>query len=160
MNANRFHWSFKVRNIRVVQCSVHIFDMAIFYYFCCDAHFLLFDKKTFHTGCLLNNLICRIQAQGATPSYTQKLIETYDRTPSRKGHATPLLTAMVIVFLMIDFWKLCSMLTMGKIVKRKRGVVDCGAKQMYTTDAEKSISKMYTACCLLLFLTSPWSFFR
>ena len=48
--------------------------------------------KTFHTGCLLDRLFSHIyaQAQGATSSYTQKLIETYDSIPSRRGHATPL----------------------------------------------------------------------
>jgi len=35
-------------------CSVHIFDEAIFYYFGCDVYFLLSDKNTLNTGCLLN----------------------------------------------------------------------------------------------------------
>ena len=54
-------------------------------------------KKAFHTGCLLNNLFCHIcaRAQGTTPSNTQKLKETYDRLPSRRGHAT-LLTKMLL----------------------------------------------------------------
>jgi len=39
-------------------------------------------------GCLLYNLFCHIyaQAQGAAPSHTQKILETYGRIPSQRHH--------------------------------------------------------------------------
>jgi len=77
-----------------VYCWVHIFEKFIFYYFRCDMYFLQSNKTTFSTGWLLNSLFCHIytQAQGATPSHTKphlKLLENFDRTPSRRGHGTP-----------------------------------------------------------------------
>ena len=90
-----------------VYCAGHIFDKIILYYFRCDGYFLLSDKTTFNTGCLLNNPFCHIyahaHAQGATPSHTKqhpkKLLETYCRIPSRRGHATSLFLRMLPTFL-------------------------------------------------------------
>ena len=70
-------------------CSVDIVDKVIFYYFRCDAYFLLSNKKPFYTGMFTKQPVLPYLCSGSR-RHTQKLVETYDRIPSRRGHAKPL----------------------------------------------------------------------
>ena len=75
-------------------CSVHMFDKVIFYYFRCDVTW--YPIKNLPYGMFTKQPVCHnySQSQGATPNHTHShpkiLLEAYDRIPSQRGHATPL----------------------------------------------------------------------
>ena len=94
VNANRFqkarsgyqiHWSFKVRNICVLFSS-HFWQSfsttsAVMSTSC-------YPMKYLPYGIFTKQPVSPYLSSGSR-SHTKKLIETYDRIPSRRGHATP-----------------------------------------------------------------------
>ena len=75
-------------------CSVQIFHEAVFYHFRCGV--LLADEKppmfAKHPSLIY---LCPVSRRH-TRSHPEKLLETYDRIPSQRSHATPLIVTRVL----------------------------------------------------------------